>query len=116
MAYEGCECAKVERGGRAKQNRGSQGSLIVLPHPMILLKRERKDVSKYVRRNLRDEPKEANEIDEGETDLPSVMDLQAKYKTPTAAVSRAVATKEPSNFDSEVYEKKRVSNLVSLVN
>lgn len=73
-------------------------------------------VSMCVRRNLRDEPKEANEIDEGETDLPSVMDLQAKYKTPTAAVSRAVATKEPSNFDSEVYEKKRVSNLVPLVN
>ena len=49
--------------------------------------------------------------------LPSVMALQAKYKTPTAAVSSKVATKEPSTLALEPYEigeKKRVSNLVTV--
>ena len=50
-----------------------------------------------------------------ERDLPSVMDFQPKYKTPTEAVSSKVAMKEPSTFELEPYGKK-VSNLVSLVN
>lgn len=68
-----------------------------------------------MRKDLHDKPKEANEIDDGEKDLPSVMAFQAMYKTPTAAVSSRVATKEPSTFELEPYEKK-VSNLVSIVN
>lgn len=59
----------------------------------------------------KDKPKEVNEIDDGERDLPSVMDFQAKYRTPTVAVSSKVATKEPSTLELEPYEKK-VSNLV----
>ena len=39
-----------------------------------------------------------------ERNLPSVMAFQPKYKTPTAAVSSKVATKEPSIFESEPYE------------
>jgi hypothetical protein len=58
-------------------------------------------------------PKEANEIDDG--GLPSVMAFQAKYKTPTVAVSSKVATKEPSTLELEPYEKK-ISNLVSAAN
>ena len=51
----------------------------------------------------------------GERNLPSVMDLQAKYKTTTAAVSSKVATKEPSTFELVPYEK-NFSNLVAVVN
>lgn len=39
-----------------------------------------------------------------ERDLPSVMDFQPKYKTPTVAVSSKVATKEPSTLELEPYE------------
>lgn len=56
-----------------------------------------------MRKDLHDNSKE---IDDGERDLPSVMDFQAKYKTPTAAVSIKVATKEPSTLELEPYEKK----------
>jgi hypothetical protein len=59
-----------------------------------------------VRKDLYGKPKEANEIERGrEIYLPSVMDLQAKYKTPIAAVSSKVATKEPSTLELEPYEK-----------
>ena len=50
-----------------------------------------------------------------ERDLPSVMAFQAKYKTPTAAVSNKVAMKEPSTFELEAYGKK-VSKFVTVVN
>lgn len=38
---------------------------------------------------------------ENKMDPPSVMLFQARYNTPTAAVSNRVATKEPSTFDDE---------------
>ena len=56
-------------------------------------------------------PKEANETDKGkeERDLPSVMAFHAKYRTPTVAVSRIVATKEPSTLELEPYETSQQS-------
>ena len=46
-------------------------------------------------------------VDNGKRDLPSVIAFQPKYKTPTAAVSSKVATKEPSTFEPEPYKGRK---------
>ena len=50
-----------------------------------------------------------------ERNLPSVMAFQPKYRTPTAAVSSKVATKEPSIFESEPYESEKKKSQQSRV-
>jgi len=128
LVYEGGEDAggKLEGGtdgvSRAYRFRGKvlKGNSY---RPMILLKREREDVSKMLDHKvwefifsissvdglIGDQIQNKPQTTRGarKNILPSVMPFQARYKTPTDAVSRKVATKEPSTFELEPCKDKK---------
>jgi hypothetical protein len=72
-------------------------------HPTILCDKVSKSTKKSRRERMRSR----------ETNEPSVILFQPRYKTPTAAVSSKVARNDPSTFESEAYTKKGSSQFAS---